>query len=379
MTRKPIGRTSLAALAMLAVLAMTPALAQDDESDGGLQVGPGPGVSQAGGSTADGAVLSELRAIHERLGEIIAGLDGTAARGDAMARLESRVAALERQVRRSAAQEARQQLESIRTTYEGDGDPEALAGRIEDVRTNLEQAYISATDRDVDQQVIGRELTTQFDALVEMVRGGGDAGEAFGAIDAGLEGLARQGAPERGDTSTEGEAAADAEATADGDDAETQADGEDPSADEQAPEDGQDEQDAPPEEAPDAEAEAAGEAYEPDVLGPQIYAANCVACHQGNGQGVDGAFPALAGNEFVTGDPGQVIDVVLTGRGGMPSFASLSNQEVAAVITHERTSWGNDASEVTPSMVETIREGGDIAGGQDDQPDEPQERPGAAN
>ena len=50
------------------------------------------------------------------------------------------------------------------------------------------------------------------------------------------------------------------------------------------------------------------------------------------GQGVPGAFPALAGDTFVVGPGEAVAGVVLNGRGGMPSFGGdLSNDTVAAV------------------------------------------------
>ena len=49
---------------------------------------------------------------------------------------------------------------------------------------------------------------------------------------------------------------------------------------------------------------------------------NCSACHQPTGKGVKGAFPALAGNPFVQGDPALLAVTVLNGRGGMPSLHS---------------------------------------------------------
>jgi cytochrome c6 len=52
----------------------------------------------------------------------------------------------------------------------------------------------------------------------------------------------------------------------------------------------------------------------------QIFSDNCAACHQEDGKGIEGAFPALAGDPFVLGDGRQVIHVVLEGRGGMPTF-----------------------------------------------------------
>jgi mono/diheme cytochrome c family protein len=100
--------------------------------------------------------------------------------------------------------------------------------------------------------------------------------------------------------------------------------------------------------------------------GQAIFQSNCQACHQANGQGIKGAFPALAGDRFVTGAPAPVIAVVLNGRGGMPRFQSeLSDAEIAAVITYVRHSWGNAAGAVRPPSVAAARSKGapESAGG----------------
>jgi len=84
----------------------------------------------------------------------------------------------------------------------------------------------------------------------------------------------------------------------------------------------------------------------------------CSPCHQRNGVGVKGAFPALAGNPFVQGDGVAVAKVVLNGRAGMPSFKDdLSDAELATILTYVRTSWGNKGKAVTPAMVATARAG----------------------
>jgi cytochrome c oxidase subunit 2 len=90
-----------------------------------------------------------------------------------------------------------------------------------------------------------------------------------------------------------------------------------------------------------------------------VYAANCVACHQANGKGVPGTFPALDGSAVVKGDAAGQIEVVLKGRPGtaMASFAQLSDVELAAVITYTRHAWSNDApgGPVQPSAVMAAR------------------------
>jgi cytochrome c oxidase subunit 2 len=92
--------------------------------------------------------------------------------------------------------------------------------------------------------------------------------------------------------------------------------------------------------------------------GEKVYAANCVACHQANGKGVPGAFAALDGSAMVIGAKAPQIDILLNGKAGMPAWkASLSDTEIAAVITYTRNSWSNKAAEniVQPAEVLAAR------------------------
>lgn len=90
--------------------------------------------------------------------------------------------------------------------------------------------------------------------------------------------------------------------------------------------------------------------------GQTQFESTCSACHQLNGQGIKGAFPALAGDPFVTGDSQAVIATVLNGRGGMPAWKDeLNDAQVAAVISYVRSAWGNAASPVTEAMVASVR------------------------
>jgi mono/diheme cytochrome c family protein len=83
---------------------------------------------------------------------------------------------------------------------------------------------------------------------------------------------------------------------------------------------------------------------------------NCAACHGPEGKGVPGAFPALAGDPFVTGDPDAVVSVVLKGRAGMPSFKDdLKDPDIADILTYVRGAWGNKAGAVTPPQVAAQR------------------------
>src|SRR6476620_10386 len=92
--------------------------------------------------------------------------------------------------------------------------------------------------------------------------------------------------------------------------------------------------------------------------GEKVYAANCVACHQANGKGVPGAFPALDGSPVVNGPRAGQIAIVLNGKNAMPAWKSvLSDTDIAAVITYTRNNWSNKASEniVQPAEVVAAR------------------------
>jgi mono/diheme cytochrome c family protein len=103
------------------------------------------------------------------------------------------------------------------------------------------------------------------------------------------------------------------------------------------------------------------------AAGAQLYGANCASCHGASGAGVPGTFPSLAGDPVVTAkDPSEHIRVVLRGLHGkpirgasyaaqMPAFPQLSDADLAALVDHERTSWGNNAPIVTPDAVKRAR------------------------
>lgn len=75
--------------------------------------------------------------------------------------------------------------------------------------------------------------------------------------------------------------------------------------------------------------------------GEKVYTTNCVACHQATGKGVPGAFPALDGSPTVLGPKADQIALLLHGRKAMPSWKSLSDVEIASVITYTRHAWSN--------------------------------------
>ena len=101
------------------------------------------------------------------------------------------------------------------------------------------------------------------------------------------------------------------------------------------------------------------ELAEMKARGEKVFAANCVACHQANGQGIKGSFPALDGSKMVTGPAEAHIDRVLNGKPGtaMAAFGKqLSDTDIAAAITYERNSWSNKTGNVVqPSDVKAAR------------------------
>ena len=106
----------------------------------------------------------------------------------------------------------------------------------------------------------------------------------------------------------------------------------------------------------------------PAVDGAAIFSTRCAACHQAAGAGLPGVFPPLAGSNWVNGRDTTVIQIVLHGiqgsltvngvtyNGAMPTFgAQLSDAEIAAVLTHVRSHWGNTAGAVGAQQVTAQR------------------------
>jgi mono/diheme cytochrome c family protein len=107
--------------------------------------------------------------------------------------------------------------------------------------------------------------------------------------------------------------------------------------------------------------------------GSKVYERQCLQCHGEQGAGVttasgEVAYPALAGNRAVLlSDPTNLVQLVLYGGYGPatqghprpfgmpPAVLELDDRDIAAVLTHLRTRWGNQASEVTPLQVNRIR------------------------
>ena len=103
-------------------------------------------------------------------------------------------------------------------------------------------------------------------------------------------------------------------------------------------------------------------------LGARVYEQYCVECHAANGEGMPPAYPPLAGNASLKADTAiNPVRMVLSGgfppstQGnprpyGMPPFSmALDDEEVAAVVSYIRSSWGNDGGLVSPVEVGRLR------------------------
>lgn len=91
--------------------------------------------------------------------------------------------------------------------------------------------------------------------------------------------------------------------------------------------------------------------------GEETYNNVCIACHQPDGKGIQGIYLPLNGNPLLTtDDPTYFISTVLTGRGGMPAFSGLmDDQQIAGVISYVRQGWDNNAGPVSPEQVAAVR------------------------
>lgn len=111
-----------------------------------------------------------------------------------------------------------------------------------------------------------------------------------------------------------------------------------------------------------AAAESADRAWTQKELlakGQTIYNAQCAACHQADGKGLPGVFPAISGSAVATGPLEQHRDVVMNGRSGTAMAAyrdQLSDVELAAVLTYQRNALGNQVGDVVqPKDIKASR------------------------
>lgn len=101
--------------------------------------------------------------------------------------------------------------------------------------------------------------------------------------------------------------------------------------------------------------------------GKALYKQYCMSCHQENGSGVPRMNPPLIKTDYVLGDKTRLIRVLLLGLNDeveingeyysnpMPSQEALKDEEIAAILTYVRNSFGNKASAVTTAEVKKVR------------------------
>ncbi|HEX2866634.1 MAG TPA: copper-containing nitrite reductase [Ignavibacteriales bacterium] len=102
------------------------------------------------------------------------------------------------------------------------------------------------------------------------------------------------------------------------------------------------------------------------AMGQQVFTQNCISCHQANGQGIPNVFPPLAGSDFLMANKERSIGIAMHGLTGpvtingkqynntMPNL-NLSDQQIAAVLTYVRNSFGNKGDAVSVEEVKKVR------------------------
>jgi len=102
-------------------------------------------------------------------------------------------------------------------------------------------------------------------------------------------------------------------------------------------------------------------------LGKKIYNLHCMTCHMDKGQGLNPTYPPLAGTDYVNGDVDRLLGIILNGLNGpievlgkkynsaMTPYSFLKDEEIAAVATYVRSSFGNEASAVSAAQVAKAR------------------------
>ncbi len=100
--------------------------------------------------------------------------------------------------------------------------------------------------------------------------------------------------------------------------------------------------------------------------GKSVYGKTCFACHQPNGEGLPNTFPPLAKSDYLNADVNRAIDIILRGKTGeimvngnkynsVMTSQTLTDDEVANVLTYVYNSWGNSKKDITPAMVAAAR------------------------
>jgi nitrite reductase (NO-forming)/hydroxylamine reductase len=111
--------------------------------------------------------------------------------------------------------------------------------------------------------------------------------------------------------------------------------------------------------------------------GEKLFTANCAACHQADGAGLNGAFPPLAASDYIVDNPMKAVHAVLNGLSGpitvngkdynavMPNLSYMSDSDVADVVTFVMNSFGNKGGEINAAQVAAARGGEKVTGPSD--------------
>ena len=107
-----------------------------------------------------------------------------------------------------------------------------------------------------------------------------------------------------------------------------------------------------------------------------LYAANCAACHQPNGEGLPGAFPPLANSDYLQEDPWRSMQATVLGLSGpitvngeqydsvMPASSYLTDAELASILTFVLNNWGNPGGSFTADQIATYRRAAGVMAGE---------------
>lgn len=101
--------------------------------------------------------------------------------------------------------------------------------------------------------------------------------------------------------------------------------------------------------------------------GKDVYTTLCIACHQADGKGLPGAFPPLAGSDYLLNNVDKAVHAVKYGLQGeitvngvkynsVMAAQGLSDQEVSDVLNYVLNSWGNKGDFVSVSRVKSVKE-----------------------
>ncbi|MBT7896981.1 MAG: nitrite reductase, copper-containing [Flavobacteriales bacterium] len=100
--------------------------------------------------------------------------------------------------------------------------------------------------------------------------------------------------------------------------------------------------------------------------GKSLYNKTCFACHQANGEGIPNAFPPLANSDYLNADVKRAISIIVNGKSGeievngktynsVMTKQTLTDTEVADVLTYVYNTWGNNKTNVKVSTVQEVK------------------------